>query len=94
MKTSATARPIITAKIFTDPGDWAALRAAEAWMASAGFSIGSMQAAEPMGVLRGDYLIAKWRNLSAAERAGLDGVLEGSKRHGPVTVSLYVEVAR
>lgn len=55
-------------------------RAAERTLRDAGFSIGTNQRREPRGILYGDYLIAKWRNLRARERADLDGEL---RHHGP-----------
>lgn len=41
-----------------------------------------------MGLLYGDWAIAKWRNLSPAERKQLDGRMEGDFRHGPVTIRI------
>jgi hypothetical protein len=52
-----------------------------------------MQRGAPRGILRGDAVIAKWRNLSHAERVALDGLMTGDMRHGPVTVTLHDDVA-
>lgn len=41
---------------------------ADAALKSAGFSVGSMQRSDPRGVMFGDVKIAKWRNLTYAER--------------------------
>ncbi|WCT73959.1 hypothetical protein PQ455_01620 [Sphingomonas naphthae] len=71
--------------IFRQPGDFAAIHAAEAALAEAGFSIGSMQKGSPRGLLLGDISIAKWRNLSHQERRELHGEMFGD-RNGPVTV--------
>jgi hypothetical protein len=73
---------------FGQAGDFAAYRAAEAWLAGFGYSVGRMQRGAPCGILRGDYDIQKWRNLSNAERRALDGTLSGNFRNGPVLVQL------
>lgn len=65
-----------------------ALRAAEAWCAARGISVGRTDGRNPSGLLYGDFDIQKWHNLRAKERAALDGLLTGDKRHGPVTVSI------
>lgn len=77
-----------TVKIFSQAGDFEAIRAAEAWCAEQGLSVGRMCGDEPMGLKKGSYDIQKWRNLSAEDRAGLDGTITGDKRNGPVTVSV------
>lgn len=53
---------------------------------SLGMSVGSLQSSAPTALIRGDVLVAKWRDLSRDERAQLDGVIVGDKRNGPVTV--------
>lgn len=53
---------------------------------SIGMSVGALQASGPTALVRGDALVAKWRNLSSDERARIDGVIVGDKRNGPVTV--------
>lgn len=73
---------------FADPGDFEAMRSAEQWCADNGYSVGGMQRGDPRGLLRGDYAIAKWRNLSRQERAELDGQMTGDMRNGPVTVKV------
>lgn len=74
--------------IFTQPGDFAACRAAEAWLTRRGFSVGHMQAHHPRGILLGDYNIQKWRNLSAADRLALHALMTGDMRNGPVYLEL------
>lgn len=70
-----------------------AVAKAETWCRENGYSVGAMQANLERGILKGDYLIAKWRNLTHAERMSLDGVMSGDMRYGPVTVTIY-EVER
>jgi hypothetical protein len=74
------------AMTFANTGDFAAMYAAEDWCKQNGYSVGSSQRGSPRGLLRGDWLIAKWRNLTAAERRQLDGQMTGDMRNGPVTV--------
>jgi hypothetical protein len=81
------------AKTF-EGGDFAGFYAAEEWCKAHDISVGTMQREAPIGLMAGDFAIAKWRNLSAAEIRGLDGVLIGDKRQGPITVLLsFVPVA-
>jgi hypothetical protein len=75
-------------KVFDGSGDFVAVRAAEAWCATNGLSVGRMQRGDPRGLLRGDYDIQKWRNLNAAERRALSGTMTGDMRNGPVIVEL------
>ncbi len=74
---------------FTQIGEFAAVRAAEAWCEVRGISVGSMERDSPRGLLYGDYAIAKWRNLTAGERFELDGTMVGDMRRGPVKVELW-----
>lgn len=81
-------------RIFEEKGDFAAYNAAEKWLTDQGYSVGSMQREAPVGFKKGDYSIAKWRNLDNEDKALLDGVIEGeSKREGPITVTFYKEKA-
>lgn len=75
-------------KTFDDAGDFAASSAAERWCAARGIAVGCMQGKDPRGLLLGDFVVMKWRNLSARERRDLDGTMAGDMRHGPVTVTL------
>lgn len=73
---------------FNETGDWAALRAAENWCKENNVSIGTMQAGSPRGLMRGDYQIAKWRNLDNSDKKSLDGQMTGDMRHGPITIEM------
>lgn len=72
-------------------GTFQALCAAQKWLEQHGYSHGSTCRGYPMPVLKGDYLIAKWRNLSSAEIAELDGKVDGDFREGPLTLYLKKE---
>ena len=78
--------------IFDQTGTFQAAYAAEDWCRANGYSIGSAERGSPRGLLKGDYVIAKWRNLSKAERAALHGTMEGDMRNGPVVIRLRGEV--
>lgn len=73
---------------FRHDGDFAAMQAAEAWCAAHDISVGAAQDHWPRGLFIGSASIAKWRNLSPADRESLHGVMFGSLRHGPVRVVL------
>jgi hypothetical protein len=73
---------------FAQPGTFEAMRAAEAWCAQRGISVGSCERGSPRGLLYGEITIAKWRNLNRRERAELHGEMTGDMRNGPVHVSI------
>lgn len=76
-------------KVFTSLKTFSAFYAAEAFCKERGFSVGSMQREAPIGVIRGDYNVQKWRNLRPEDKKALDGFIVGEdKRNGPVTVLL------
>lgn len=79
----------MTEKIFNQTGDFAALHAARAWVENQGYSCGSLCRDMPIGLLKGEWTIAKWKNLTANERKQLDGQMTSSDfRNGPVIVTL------
>lgn len=73
---------------FADVGDFQAMYAAEDWCKRHGYSVASAQRGSPRGLMRGDWLIAKWRNLTTKERGQLDGTMTGDMRNGPVTIKV------
>lgn len=77
---------------FTESGTFAALYAAQDWLRQHGYSYGSQQRGSPTAIKKGDYIIGKWRNLSADDRAEMDGTMEGDFRDGPVTIKIKAGV--
>ena len=76
-------------KVFDRKGsDFEAFNDACAWLKENGYSYGSMQRDEPIGIMKGDYDISKWRNMTSTEHESLDGRLTGDKRNGPITVTI------
>lgn len=79
-------------RTFTAAGnEFEALNEARSFLAAHGFSVGSLQRGAPIGVMFGDYKIAKWRNLDSEDIADLHGRLEsknGSFRTGPITLRI------
>jgi len=73
---------------FDQLGDFAALRAAEAWCRDNGVSYGPTDRTHTIGLLIGDYVIAKWHNLTTKERRACDGTIVGDARHGPLTLRI------
>ena len=65
--------------------------AAERYLAERGFSVGRRQGDAERGVLLGSFDIQKWRNLNAADRAALHGVLQrtGRDRDTPAVVTIF-----
>ena len=80
-------------RIFDQPGDFEACRAAEDWCKAHGIAVGAMERGRPRGLLFGDCGIAKWHNLSQAHRDSLDGTMTGDMRSGPVVVSINAAAA-
>lgn len=61
---------------------------AEKALRDAGFSLGINQRDDPRGILFGDIAIAKWRNMSTAEKDRLDGVYQRAYLGGPVEITM------
>ena len=79
----------MTEMTFDQTADFAAVNAARNWLQEQGYSYGSMCMDMPIGILKGSWVIAKWRNLTAKERKQLDGQLVSRDfRNGPVVVRL------
>lgn len=75
-------------KLFEGSGDFQSYFAATKWLDDNGYSYGSMCAPMPIGILKGSFQIAKWKNLTNAEIAALDGIMETS-RDGNSTVTIF-----
>ena len=74
---------------FDQIGDFTAVGAARDWLSEHGYSYGSMCMDMPIGILKGEWSIAKWRNLTGKEREQLDGQLTSKDfREGPVVLRL------
>lgn len=80
---------------FEQQGDFEACYAAEAWCRENGISFGSMERGFPIGLMRGDYLISKWTNMTRAEQEACHGTMtaEGGRfRNGPIVITMKPEV--
>ncbi len=76
-----------------DGEDFSAYRNATRYLNSNGYSFGSMCRDEPIGVMKGNYCIAKWRNLSTNEKNSLDGrMISKDFRYDSVTVEFQEHV--
>lgn len=74
--------------VFEGKKDFEAFYKACDFLKDRGFSVGSMQRDDPIGIRYGNWDIAKWRNLAEDDISKLDGTITGNKREGPVTVSI------
>lgn len=77
---------------FTGDDTFDAFHAALAWCDENGISYGPSCRSKVIGLLRGEWHIAKWRNLTRAERAACHGTLTGDARTGPVFIQMKPEV--
>ena len=77
---------------FSETGTFQAWYACQCWLDQHGYSYGSTSSRAPgVGVLKGDYCIAKMHNLTQKEIKQLDGIVDGDFRNGPVVLALKVE---
>ena len=81
-------------KWFNDGSDFSAYYAATNFLALNGYSYGSMERDQPIGILKvkGGVFIAKWKNLTASDREQLDGKItfqNGGPRNGDATIMIY-----
>lgn len=75
--------------VFDNPGTFQAKQACEGFARSCGFSVGSGQHGAPTGLMYGDYRLAKWKNMSLAQRRSLHATITGDGREGPVTLHIH-----
>jgi hypothetical protein len=76
-------------KVFKSTGeDFSGITQAESWLKDNGYSFGSMQRSNPIGVVKGDAYISKWFNMTPNDKLSLDGTLTGDYRNGDVTLTL------
>lgn len=67
-------------KIFKGDGStFGATYEAQRWLRDNGYSYGSSCVMYPQGVVKGDVYIAKWRNMTPAERNAMDGTLDAGR---------------
>lgn len=59
------------------------------WCKDNGYSVGSMCSSQPIGIIKGNVHIAKWKNLSSSDIMQLDGIIDGDYRNGTVTITVY-----
>lgn len=78
-------------KVFEVPGTFESLHAAQSWLEKQGFSYGSLCRDMPVGIMKGDWAISKWKNLSSEQRKMLHGKMTSDDfREGPVTVNITI----
>jgi hypothetical protein len=75
-------------KTFKVSGTFESYYAACKWLSENGYSYGSMQGDAPIGIMKGEWNISKWRNMTSKEQKSLDGVMTGEFREGEVVVSI------
>ncbi len=76
-------------KTFYETGDFKAKSAAGNWLDDNGYSYGSMQMNKPIGILKGEVYISKWRGMTDREKGQLHGLMTSNDfRKGPVLVEI------
>lgn len=78
--------------VFNKDGDFEAINAAEAYAREKGYSCGSIDGTNPVGVARGECYVGKWHTMLHEHHRNLSGViLSNDFRHGPC---VFVEYRR
>jgi len=79
--------------IFKNNGnDFSAYNEAIKWCEENGYSYGSMCGDFPIGIIKGDYYIGKWRNLNNKAKKRLDGEMKSKDfRKGDVYIGLRIK---
>lgn len=82
-----------TTVTFNQVGTFAAFCAAEQWCRDNKISYGSMERGNPIGLMRGDWAISKWTNMTKAEQRACDGIMTAKNgfREGPVVIEIETE---
>lgn len=75
-------------RVFKGEPGFKAVYAAEKWLTEHGYSFGCMCYPDPIGVMKGAHNIPKWKHLTKAGIAQLDGRLTGEFRGGDITLEL------
>lgn len=75
-------------KKFDTKGTFRAYKEACKWLTENVYSYSPSCAMRPTAILKGDYIIAKWKNLTSREIAELDGKMVGDMREGPVIIHI------
>lgn len=73
---------------FVSAEDFGALNMAQQWCRDNGISYGSTDTSGRVALMRGEFYISKWRNLTLCERRDCDGVMRGNFRTGPVVIEM------
>ena len=79
------------AQVFHEPGDFASMHAAEAWLRERGLEIGSARRGNPTAVFwEGQWGggSSKWCHIEPDSIERLPGYLEGDNRDGPLRLYL------
>lgn len=75
-----------------DGSTFGAAYEAEKWLRDNGYSVGPMCVGYPQAVLKGNFAIAKWRNLTREERLAVDGTLDsGRGQHSILRLKTHTE---
>ena len=83
-------REIESRQTFKVKGTFDSFYKASEWVKDNGYSQGSMARTMPIGLMKGDYDIAKWYNLDKEDIKGLDGVMISNDfREGEVEIIIF-----
>lgn len=74
---------------FKGGGTFEAMYAAQRYLTANGYSYGSSCYPQPTAIMKGQYHIAKWKNLTEKERSQVDGTMTGDMREGPVVITFF-----
>jgi hypothetical protein len=89
IKTVMKDRKIKYELTFSKEGTFQSYYEATGWCSENGYSFGSMCGPLPIALMKGDFISAKWKNLTTQERQKVDGIMTGDFRNGEVTIIIY-----
>ena len=77
-------------KTFNNPETFKAYYAAQKYAEKQGYSVGQMCGKNPIALKKGNWNIAKWKNLAPLEKLDIDGhITSVDFRKGPVDVEMF-----
>jgi len=83
-------KKVIEQHDFDVEGTFESYYAASKWAKENGYDIGSMDGSNPIALMKGYDYVAKWHNISNAERKMVDGVmLSDYFREKSVTILIF-----
>jgi hypothetical protein len=87
---NALGKKALVQHTFDTEGEFKALSAAELYARKQGYSTGSLDGKNPIGIAGPDYIVGKWHTIFSAQLIKLNGVIVSDDfKAGPCTFILF-----